>query len=858
MKQHQAGPGKTDLDAAVTALRDDLPPETVAAAAAERVRERLARESGASAGTVELIRGCADVRALLAGYRDRTLPPTRMLLVEDHLRECAVCRAAFRHPESRRLAVLPWRASTAASAPKPRRLRNLAVAAGLLIAAGLVLTLKDGPPGTVAAVQSVSGVVQRVVAEKTPALAAGETLADGERSRTARGAGAVLRLADGSVVEVGERAELAVRVRGGETTIALERGSIIVEAAKRRTGELRVVARDLTVSVTGTVFSVNHGLAGARVSVLEGEVRVARGGQEEVLAPGDQWTTDEAMGRVPLRDEIAWSRDLDRHLALLAEIKALGEALGSTPTPGARFESRLLRLLPARTLLFTGVPNYGEALADAHRLFEERMQESQVLRTFWREVDPERDGGPSVTTVVEKIRGLSEYLGDEIVLAAVLNRHGRPIPVLLAEVRRPGLREFLERELGKPADAPLLLRPDLAAVSPDASALDAVAERVDGRGPGLVDTPFGARIVEAYAGGVQLLFAVDLGGIRRAALDGEPPRSRHKEEAALRRSGFDGVEHLIVEGQGLSGPAAALMSFTGPRRGVPSWLAAPAPMGSLDFLSPHAQGAFAFVFKSPSLVLDDILGIVSVHDTRAEDDLRRLESHLDLRLREDLAETLGGEFAFALDGPLLPTPAWKLVVEVYDPERLQASLQLLVDKANDAASRAGRPGLRLEAEHVQGRTYYSLRGPGLPFQIHYTMADGYLVAAGSRAFVMRALLAHDSGTSLAASEAFQSLFPPDRRLHVSGVVYQNFAPLLGELADVGGSAPLTAEQRGAVEALARDAKPTLVCVYGEEDAIRVAAGSGLVNLDPGQLALPLLLERALPGTGGGRERMERR
>ena len=70
-----------------------------------------------------------------------------------------------------------------------------------------------------------------------------------------------------------------------------------------------------------------------------------------------------------------------------------------------RFESRLVQLLPERTLVFAGIPNYGEALADAHRLFEERLRESPVLQGFWQEADPARHGGPDVATVIADTLG---------------------------------------------------------------------------------------------------------------------------------------------------------------------------------------------------------------------------------------------------------------------------------------------------------------------------------------------------------------------------------------------------------------------------------------------------------------------
>ena len=59
------------------------------------------------------------------------------------------------------------------------------------------------------------------------------------------------------------------------------------------------------------------------------------------------------------------------------------------------------------------------------------------------------------------------------------------------------------------------------------------------------------------------------------------------------------------------------------------------------------------------------------------------ESELKIQFHRDLADTLGGEFTIALDGPILPTPSWKIVAEVKDPGRLQSTIQQLVTDIND-------------------------------------------------------------------------------------------------------------------------------------------------------------------------------
>ncbi len=677
---------------------------------------------------------------------------------------------------------------------------------------------------------------------------------------------------------MGERAELTVTARGHDTTIHLARGQIIVQAAKRRTGHLRVASGDCTVSVTGTVFSVNNGLKGSRVSVFEGSVRVASVGEEQVLAPGDQWATSAAMESVPLREEIGWSADVDHHLALLSEMKVLRERLRTVPTPGLRYESRLLGLVQEDAVLFASAPNYGQALAEAGRLFQERLQESAVLRDWWAQADPARHGGPDLATVIEKVRGFSGFLGDEIVLAAVdTGGPRRIVPLVLAEVRKPGLREFLEDELARlplegdrhpvtivaegevpgpgarEGDIFILLRPGLMAVSVSGADLPRLAALLDGpqAAPGLDRAPFGARIAEAYGDGVGLLFAADLQRISARMAAAHPNERR---DQALHSAGLDGLRYLVFERKqvGEAARTEALLAFDGAPRGIASWLAAPAPMGALDFVSPSAQVAAAFVAKSPVLIYDDLVSIAMGAPGARSEDLASLESKLDLHIREDLAETLGGEFALALDGPMLPTPAWKLVVEVADPTRLQSSLEVLVRRANEEAARAGRPALALESEEAGGQTYHVIRGAALPVELHYAFAEGYAVAAPSRALVMRALQARASGDTLARSSSFRALFTPDRDVNVSGLVYQNLGPLVRALLDAPGAGALSAEQRRTFDALSRDTRPTILCAYGEPSALRVAGLGGVFDLDTADLALPMLVERVIGRTRAGR------
>ena len=110
------------------------------------------------------------------------------------------------------------------------------------------------------------------------------------------GSHAVVKLADQSLVEVGERAEFRVSAARRDMTVHLNQGAVIIQAAKRRSGHLYVATGDSRVAVTGTVFSVNRGAKGTRVSVVEGEVVVERGHSEKILHAGDQLATHSLHG----------------------------------------------------------------------------------------------------------------------------------------------------------------------------------------------------------------------------------------------------------------------------------------------------------------------------------------------------------------------------------------------------------------------------------------------------------------------------------------------------------------------------------------------------------------------------------
>ena len=200
--------------------------------------------------------------------------------------------------------------------------------------------------------------------------------------RTPSGTHAMLRLRDGSQVELNERSELSVAVNRSDTTLNLERGTVLVQAAKRRSGHLLVTSNDATVSVTGTIFAVDRGVKGTRVSVVEGEVQVDQHGRSDTLHAGDQIATNHLLEPVAIKDEIDWSKNRDEHLKLLNELSEISKRLKTIQLPGLRYDSRVLNALPANTVVYASLPNLGDTLARAENIVEERIDQSAELRAW--------------------------------------------------------------------------------------------------------------------------------------------------------------------------------------------------------------------------------------------------------------------------------------------------------------------------------------------------------------------------------------------------------------------------------------------------------------------------------------------
>jgi hypothetical protein len=768
------------LEQAVQEIRGEAVDPAVIEASAARVWARLA-EAAAGQLRSQPIRGCQDFQALIPDFKAGTLPADRALLLKDHLHECVACRKVYLGQDSRPVLLTKKRILR----PVPRWTLAAAVIA---TAAGLSVWVaydRFGIPTGHAVIQSVNGTLFEVSPDGIHTLSAGQDLPAGAEIRTAKDSTAMLRLRDGSTVELREHADLSEIESGADLTLQLRRGSIIVQAAHRRNSHLYVTTPDCRVAVTGTIFGVSSGVKGSRVSVIQGEVHVTQNNAERVLHPGDQTVTTAELEPEPVKEDIGWSRNRDRYWRQLAGLRS---GIGQLHLPGLRYTSKLLDRLPASTVFFAGIPNLAQYLGNAEALFEQKMEQSPELRgVFPRPAS-------RAAAMIDKLRAASEYFGDEIAIVAVQGPDGSmDAPVFFAELKRDGFGQFLKRE-GLPL--PLQARNGMVVFGPVAAAVERFAPALDNASGGFRGTPLYARIADVYRDGAGILFCVDLSHTGAPLAGGRFFIAQQKE----------------VNGQM---EARASLGFAAARSGMAAWLAAPAPMGSLEYISRDATVVAAFIAQSPASVIDAVASLF----------------HRNAAVGGEFSAALGGEVSLAIDGPAFPVPSWKLVAEVYDPARVQTSLQHRVDAFNQQAAKTGHPRLQLTSESAQGRTFYgiALAGAGPLAEAHYTFADGYLVAAPTRELVSHALAIKQMGASIAHSSTFMSMTPRDRHADFSALLYENLGTTLAPLAGLAGLlGPVSRQQQDALQRLG-NVKPTMIAAYGEPDRITVAGNSNVLG-----------------------------
>ena len=889
------------------AIAAERPSADVEAAAAERVRQALAAaaagtdasETGIDANST--LTSCADYQARMPALVAGTLPEAQRLLVEDHARECIPCR---KHQQAVRAgrAVSDAPGGPAAPARVGRYYAAAAAMVGVAVA-GVWLSQRVllPPQDGIVQVRSVDGRMfvagDDRGADLVP-LGPGDAVDGGDRVRTGAGSRAVLELADGSRVEAAGLTTFRVDARRSGHRVRVDRGSVIVQAAEQENGSLIVSTEEMLVAVKGTIFAVTHGVKGSRVSVIEGEVEVEKGRERHNLLAGDQFRSRPTLVAMTLQEEVGWSQDADRYLALLEEFKSLRSELNQLMEAApARHSTRLLDLMPADTKIYVAMPNAPATLSDLFELVRSRIESSELLAEWWAEFEASGAVG-TIDDVIGLLGELGETMGDETVVAlagGIADNTARPL--MVTEVSdAAALREALEghlEELGdamgedgapvivddldaaEESDGALLvwIADDLAAASPSLAALRTVAAHQDGADNPFVGSRLHGRLAERYAAGAELLAAVEL-----ATVVAELADSEDADDGGFAFTGLDHVEDLVASRtqDGDRANFTATLSFDGERSGMVSWLSEPGTNGALDFFSPDASFVTAGVIEDPLTIYDEFLEFIAGLGGEMDGPPAEIESELGMSIRTDFLEHLGGEYAAGIDGPVLPSPTWKAVASVYDAEGLQSSIETLIEKANERLAAEGvGAAATLEEQESGGRTVYRLAiavddadGDGEEAddgddedslegvleslvetpEIFYTYFDGYMVSASSVATIDTAIRYRGSGASLTSSQRFLDLLPENGYTDFSAVVYNRLAETAGELFDLLPTEVAGDDQQAVVQAIEESITsqgPSLYTVYaGRSEIVVTSSGPSLLaftGLGP-LLGLPSLLE----------------
>ncbi len=570
--------------------------------------------------------------------------------------------------------------------------------------------------------------------------------------------------------------------------------------------------------------------------------------------------------------DLASLQDALKNPELMVEFGRLVEKLQKgVQYPAARNQSRILARLPASTVFFVAFPNYGEPAHQALQIFDQELKDSAQLRDFLHKNNLDAMQ-PQVENGIEKFYEFSQFLGDEVVITGKLQGK-EPTGVLVAEVKKPGLREFLEKlndevftsksdrlRIFNPqqlaaageqdaSQAPaVLVRSDFVGIGLNVSALREFNSQIEQGGPAFTSNALGQRLAQAYQQrGVNSLVGLDL-----HRLIGLIPLSKPQDRIMLEKTGFADVNYLVTENTMSAEKSANTgeVTFNGPRRGIASWIAAPAPLGGLDFVSTHAAMAGDVMLKSPAQIFDDLRDIMG---EAAFANLPQMEAQFKVNLKRDVLGKLNGEIAFEIKSPPIPPQAmppstfvgaaapspnpgaFKFILRVSDPDGLRQTLTRLL-------ATAPVQGGQREEDGVIFHTV-TLPGPaGPPTEINYFFLDGYLVIASDRATAREALRVHRGGDSLAKSSQLRDSLVSGQPREASMIFYQNAGQMLGAMM---GQLPPELRQLIPVSG-AIAAKPTVFSVYADECVLRGVTTSNMqadisVPLIVAAIAIPNLL-----------------
>ncbi|MEK7832619.1 MAG: hypothetical protein AAB401_16120, partial [Acidobacteriota bacterium] len=608
-----------------------------------------------------------------------------------------------------------------------------------------------------------------------------------------------------------------------------------------------------------------------------------------VLHAGDQVTTHESIESIAVKYEISWSRKSAEYIKQLDAVRSQIDQL--VAMPGNRYSTRLLDLMPENTVLYVAIPNISETLAQANQILQESLSRNPELNEWYAKEQSQsrgRHGRHGLSQAIEIAQEFGSYLGDEIAVAATAKANGGEPdePIILAEVKDGGaFRSFLENkaaQFGESKDGlqiiddPMAVNgngkglyvwitQDLVAASPRIESLKKIEMQMKAGAKTFAANPFHKHIASLYQDGAGLVIAADLEKfISGAALHSSKSASKsaskperlvennadvedgRREADVMNQLGLLDLRYFVVELKQKDGKPfnRAVVSYKQNQHGLTSWLAAPNPMGALEFISPDANVVGAFVVQEPTAVVDDLLNTLKTADPDAWQKVMDFQNNQGISIRNDIAAPLGSEYAFAVDGPVIPVPSFKAVVQVDDQTHLQATLERTVQLLNVELTNHGKQPLVWNSVEIGGRTFYELKSADVAIaSLNYAYAYGYMIAAPSRALVENAIKYKESGHTLLASAKFQASLPADKQANFSAMVYQNVSSLVEPAAKLIRQAGPKEASKAVKRFLGNKAGLAYVYALGDRMILSVNTEDGPIGLTPSDLL-------GIPGSTG--------
>ncbi len=782
------------LDEALEAMRNEtMDPEQLSDAHA-----RVGAKLGISPSV------CAEFQTEIREYLDGQLDDKRRLLIEDHLSRCPACRAKLAERKGEQK-VFPIKSRRAAW---PSKWGAWAAAAALFIAAlyfgrdGIDSLLAFGGPR--ATVVSATGGLYLV---PNGVLKAGSTIGDNAVIRTGARAKAKLRLRDGSLVDLNEGTELSVHATWSRKTIRLQRGDIIVHAAKQRLSRLQVQTRDSIASVKGTIFAVSSGISGTVVSVVEGSVAVNQSTGNVLLSPGQQAASNPALAD-SVQSAISWSPDAESYLAILSSITHVTNQIAKSPSLSLSAQSHLLQYIPDNMIVYGAIPNLGGVANQAAFLFEQQSAENPLFNQWWNST-----ASQGLKQLIGKMQAFMPLFGDEIVYGVSMSAPGSAVPIFLAEAQ-PGkeaeLTAVLEQLRAQMGTRPLYysLTNSLITISDSETHLQWLLDHLK-QGAA---TPFANEIAARYQAGTGSLLGVDIDSIVSLAHN-VPPQVLNMAQ----------MKHIFFERRNVQGleENALTLSFKGSRTWIFSFLADSGSVGAAEYITGDSIAAFYIATREPQQIAQEFIAQLSRFNTNFPTNLAQAEAKLGISFTNDLARALGGESAVAIEGISVSGPVWSMATLVNDQLTLNNTIRKLIDFTNAELTRAGKTDIiKIETESIDGRTWTTIKFPQAPSSITWTYDNGYMVAGSDRGAAARAVATRNGGSPLIYSAAFKQQLPPS--MHPSGFAWLNAKGALQSLPAL--------SQNPVIQKLIAEKDPILVLSSGTPEQIRVVSRTRVTDL----------------------------